>query len=133
MRAFVFIELVAGIVILGVISIACSKILLELRKKEQSSYYLGVNMLNLESGLLQVEHLLENAKGIRFDHNILSFESEGRGHNLSLKSNILSLDGYEILSGIKSFRAYGVGMDWVIEMCGARKCFRRVVLIYGDE
>ncbi len=46
-RAFVLIELVAGIMILGIISIACSKILLELRKKR--TFFLLVSRKSYQS------------------------------------------------------------------------------------
>lgn len=131
--AFMLIELLAGILILGLLSIACSKILLELRKKEAMAYQLSESLISIEVGLLQIERLLENAKNIRFEGGILSFEDEGKMHALSLNHSRLTLDDSGIIEGIKSFSAYRIGVDFVVELCGNKKCFRRVILMYGDD
>ncbi len=129
--AFILVEFVMAVVILGVLSISSATILLELKKKEKTAKILAQRHMYLESTLLQIQRLLERAKNISFSDSKLYFEDNGM-HVISLDADVLSLDRGGLIDGISKFSAYRIQEDWIVELCQGKGCLNAAVLVYGD-
>lgn len=126
------IEAIAGVLILGLIAVASSKIMLELRKQEDTSQIFSLEYTKLFSTLLELGALLENSTNIFFENNRLHFTSKDfLSHTISLASTSLYLDLDPILLDVRDFSAYPAGKNWVLKIC-MKKCLTWGILMHGE-
>lgn len=132
MRAFALLEFVFGIVILGLISITCAKMLLHLKQKELFAQNASIQTISLQNTLLQISHLLENAKTIDIKNHHLIFTDNLSSHSIALKNHTLFLDDLLLLDSLKSFEVAFLKDDLLITLCMQSLCLQKVFLRYGD-
>ena len=132
-KAFILIELVVGILIVGMISIATSQLLLYLKKQEIVAYNLSQITLKLENTLLQIEHYIQDAQEITFTHSKLSWKNGNQNVSFfELIDHQLFLNDKPFIQQINFFDAQKFGSHWLIKICSHTICLQRGVLIYGN-
>lgn len=132
MRAFALLEFVFGIVVLGLVSITCAKMLLHLKQKELFAQNTSIQTISLQNTLLQISHFLENAKIISIKDNALYFTDDTSNHSITLKNHTLFLDDIMLLDSLKSFEITPIKDDLLITLCAKSLCLQKVFLRYGD-
>lgn len=125
MRAFVLLEFIFGIVILGIVAITCSKLLLHL--KQQEVFARQQSVLDLYNTLLQIDALIPSE--LVFKDNVLLWDK----HQIFLKDRQLYLDYVLLLDDIDVFEVIPIGTDWLIRLCKKRTCLQKIKLVYGDK
>ena len=151
LRGFVLLEFVFGIVVLGVISVTCAKLLLHFKSQEIRTHHLTTLHITLQNTLLQISHLTQNAQNLSFGNGILHFDSPDlpalwqgthlgtrpspfdaplKAHTIALRQGGLYLDDAFLLDGVEVFELRALGRDSLLHLCKVGVCLQKVRLEY---
>ncbi|PAF52312.1 hypothetical protein [Helicobacter sp. 13S00477-4] len=120
--AFALFDFLMSVVVMSVIGIVGSKMLLNVQKQNHIHNHLAQKALSFQNTLdMMRNYLLEAQKeSIVYKDYSLSWKDKINNekiHNISLRQDILYLDGFLALVGVKEFRVFEDESGFEIVLC----------------
>lgn len=132
MRAFVFLEFIFGILILGIVSIVCAKLLLHLKEKEIFAQSVTQKNILIQNTLLQITNILSEATNIQIIDNRILFFKDHIKHQIFFQEKKLYFDETILLNLVENFFVENLYTNLLIQICMQKTCLEKIVLKYGD-
>ncbi|WP_104697106.1 MULTISPECIES: hypothetical protein [unclassified Helicobacter] len=132
MRAFILLEFIFGILILGIISIVCAKLLLQLKQKEIFTQNFTQQNIQIQNTLLQITNILAEAQDIQIKDNGLFFLQDNLKHQILMKGQRVLFDEVILLDFVEEFLVKIFQTNLLLKICMSKICLEKVILQYGD-
>ncbi|CBG40388.1 periplasmic protein [Helicobacter mustelae] len=132
-HAFVLLEFLMAVVILGVISVAATKLSLSSKKQEFLSYQQAQSSLQLINALLQISRYLEDATKIITTASSMHFYQKEHFVQVELRGEDLYLDDVLLLSFVRRLEISRTKEGLWMELCDRYLCIGHAILLYGEQ